>query len=327
MKICIYGAGAIGGLLGARLALANQEVTLIARGAHLEAMQDRGLCLRSRGEEHVVHLFCTQNPAEVDPQDYVIVTLKAHSAPGVVHAMQPLLGPDTAVVTAVNGVPWWYFYKLEGPWRDRIIESVDPGGAQWREIGPERAIGCVVYPACEIVEPGVVEHLSGDRFIIGEPSGEKTERVQRLSKVLGSAGFKAPVRRIRDEIWVKLWGNLCFNPLSALTHGTLEMLATDLGTRSIIRTMMLEAQAIGEKLSVRFGVDVEKRIDGAAAVGAHKSSMLQDLERGRPMEIDALVTAVQELGRLVEAATPTIDLVLALVQQRARVAGCYGKLD
>lgn len=323
MKICIYGAGAIGGLLGARLAMAGEDVTLIARGAHLQAMQDRGLCLRSGGAEYVVHPLCTGEPAEAGPQDFVIIALKAHSVSGVVDAIQPLLGPNTAIVTAANGVPWWYFYKLEGPWRDHILESVDPGGAQWRRLGPERAIGCVVYPACEIAEPGVIAHLSGDRFILGEPSGEKTERVQRLSSILIQAGFRAPTRDIRDEIWVKLWGNCCFNPLSALTHGTLEVLATDPGTRAVIRSMMREAQAIGEKLGVRFSVDIETRIDGAAAVGAHKSSMLQDLERGRPMEIDALVTAVQELGRLVGVATPTLDLVLALVQQRARIAGCY----
>jgi 2-dehydropantoate 2-reductase len=323
MKLCIYGAGAIGGFLGARLALAGEDVSLIARRAHLKAMQERGLKLRSGGEEQVIHPRCTDDPAQLGEQDYVIVTLKAHAVPGIVDSMQPLLGPETVVVTALNGVPWWYFYKLEGPWQDRIIESVDPDGVQWRKIGPERAIGCVVYPACEVSEPGVIEHLSGERFIIGEPSGEKTERVNRLSKALIGAGFKAPIRRIRDEIWVKLWGNVSFNPLSVLTHGTLEVLAQDQGTRAIIRNMMVEAQAIGEKLGVRFGVDVEKRIDGAAAIGAHKSSMLQDLERGRTMEIDAMVTAVQELGRGVDVNTPTIDLVLELVKQRARVAGCY----
>ncbi|MGH8501419.1 MAG: 2-dehydropantoate 2-reductase [Gammaproteobacteria bacterium] len=323
MKICVYGAGAIGGLLGARLWMVGQDVTLIARGAHLRAMQKRGLRLRSGGETHITHPRVMEDPAQAGEQDFVIVALKAHSVPAIVDAMLPLLGPRTAVVSAVNGVPWWYFYRLEGPWENTIVQSVDPGGAQWRKWGPQRAIGCVVYPACEIVEPGVIEHLNGDRFIIGEPNGEKTAPVRELSQALIQAGFKAPIRRIRDEIWVKLWGNLCFNPLSALTHGTLEQLANDPGTRAIARAMMREGQAIGERLGVRFGVDVEQRIDGAAAVGAHKTSMLQDLERGRPMEIDALVTAVQELGKLVDVATPTIDLVLALVQQRARLAGCY----
>ncbi|HIF24535.1 MAG TPA: 2-dehydropantoate 2-reductase [Gemmatimonadetes bacterium] len=324
MKICIYGAGAIGGYLGVQLALAGVDVTLIARGPHLEAMRAKGLKLLIDGEERVAHPFCTADPSEAGPQDYVIVTLKAHSAPAVVQPMQPLLGPETAVVTAVNGVPWWYFYGLEGPWRDHRLETVDPGGAQWSGIGPERAIGCVVYPATEVVEPGVIQHLDGNRFTLGEPSGEKTDRVKALASAFISAGLRAPVRRIRDEIWVKLWGNLSFNPISALTLETLDTVATDVGTRAVAKAMMLEAKAIGDELGVRFPVDVERRIDGAAAVGAHRTSMLQDLERGRPMEIDALVSSVQEMGRLVGVPTPTIDVVLALVQQRARVAGAYG---
>jgi 2-dehydropantoate 2-reductase len=238
--------------------------------------------------------------------------------------MKPLLGPDTAVVTASNGIPWWYFHDLEGPLRNHKLKSIDPDGRQWDLIGPERAIGCVTYSACEISEPGVVRHISGNRFVLGEPDGEKTQRVQKLSEALINAGFKAPVRpEIRNDIWVKLWGNLCFNPLTALTHATLDVAATDPGTRQIARDMMLEAQSIGEKLGVRFGVDVDRRIDGAASVGAHKTSMLQDLERGRSMEIDALVTVVQEMGQLTEVATPNIDIVLGLIQQRARAAGCY----
>lgn len=324
MKICIYGAGAIGGYLGVQLALAGVDVTLIARGPHLEAMRAKGLKLLIDGEERVAHPFCTADPSEAGRQDYVIVTLKAHSTPAVVKPMQPLLGPKTAVVTAVNGVPWWYFYALEGPWRDHRLETVDPGGAQWSGIGPERAIGCVVYPATEVVEPGVIQHLDGNRFTLGEPSGEKTDRVKALASAFISAGLRAPVRRIRDEIWVKLWGNLSFNPISALTLETLDTVATDVGTRAVAKAMMLEAKAIGDELGVRFPVDVERRIDGAAAVGAHRTSMLQDLERGRPMEIDALVSSVQEMGQLVGVPTPTIDVVLALVQQRARVAGAYG---
>lgn len=323
MRICIYGAGAIGGYLGVQLSLAGEDVTLIARGPHLEAMQKNGVRLRIDGEERIAHPRCTSDPTEAGEQDYVIVTLKAHSAPAVVDAMQPLLGPDTAVVSAVNGVPWWYFHRLEGPWEGTRLRSVDPDDVQWSGIGPERAIGCVVYPATEVVEPGVIQHLDGNRFSLGEPSGDKTERVLALAGALKGAGFRAPVRRIRDELWVKLWGNLCFNPISALTLETLDTVATDPGTRAVSRAMMLEAQAIGEKLGVRFPIDVDKRIDGAAAVGAHRTSMLQDLERGRAMEIDALVTAVQEMGRLVDEPTPTIDTVLALVQQRGRVAGAY----
>ena len=323
MRVAVYGAGAIGGLLGAYLARTDAEVALIARGPHLAAMRERGLEVRG-ASPFTVRPRCTDDPAELGHQDYVIVALKAHSVPGVVDAMRPLLGPETAVVFAVNGVPWWYFHRLPGPYENRRLESVDPGGRQREVIGPERALACVVYPAAEVVEPGVIEHVEGDRFSLGEPSGEVSERAQRLSKLLIGSGLKAPVRpRIRDEIWVKLWGNLSFNPISALTGATLEQIVADDGTRAVARAMMVEAQAIGERLGVRFGVDVDKRIAGAAAVGAHKTSMLQDLERGRPMEIDALVTAVQELGRLVEVPTPAIDAVLALVRQRARLAGCY----
>lgn len=323
MRICIYGAGAIGGYLGGQLALAGEDVTLIARGPHLEAMRSEGLKLLIDGEMRTARPTCTDDPAEVGEQDYVIVTLKAHSAPLVVDAMQPLLGPETAVVTAMNGVPWWYFYRLEGAWEDYRIDAVDPGGVQWEGIGPERAIGCVVYPATEVVEPGVIEHQEGNRFTLGEPSNEKTERVQALARALVGAGFRAPVRRIRNEIWVKLWGNLSFNPISVLTLETLDVIATDPGTRAVAKAMMLEAQEVAEKLGVRFPVDVERRIDGAAGVGPHRTSMLQDLERGREMEIDALVTAVQEMGRLVDVPTPTIDVVLALVRQRAMVAAAY----
>ncbi len=324
MKICIYGAGAIGGYLGFRLADAGAaEVSFIARGRNLEVMRDAGLTLHENGDSRTIPVTATEDPSTLGPQDYVIVAVKAPAAPGIVEAMQPLLGPDTAVVTAMNGVPWWYFHGLEGPWKDRILYSVDPGGRQWHGIGPERAIGCVVYPAAELVEPGVVAHHYGERFIVGEPSGEKTRRVRALSGAFAGAGLKAPVRDIRDEIWVKLWGNLCFNPISALTTATLEEIALDPGTHDVARAMMVEGQAIGEALGVTFKLDIEKRIDGAKSVGAHKTSMLQDLERGRPMEIDALLTVVQEMGTLVSVPTPTIDTVLALLQQRARLAGCY----
>jgi 2-dehydropantoate 2-reductase len=324
MKICIYGAGAIGGYLGAGLALNGADVTLIARGPHLAAMQKNGLKLIKDGEERTARVTATGDPSEAGPQDYVIITLKAHSVPPIADRFAPLFHDETAVVWGVNGIPWWYFYGLDGDYTDRRVECLDPGGVLWENLGPERMIGCAVYPAAEVTEPGVIQHVEGDRFSLGEPSGEKTDRIQALSAALIEAGFKAPVRpQIRNELWVKLWGNLSFNPISALTHATLETIGTDPGTREIARRMMLEGQAIGEALGTRFAVDVEKRINGAVAVGAHKTSMLQDLERGRPMEIDALVTAVQEMGRMVEVKTPYIDAVLALVRQRAREAGCY----
>jgi len=276
------------------------------------------------GRSQTVDIKATDNPADLRPQDYVIVTLKAHSIPGVVATMQPLLGPDTAVVFAVNGVPWWYFYCLKGRHQNHRLESVDPGGAIWQGIGPKRAIGCVVYPAAEISEPGVISHRSGNRFSLGEPTGERSDRAVSLAALLTEAGLKAPVRlRIRDEIWIKLWGNASFNPLSALIGATLSRNASDPDTRLIISHIMSEIQSVGEAHGARFAVNIDKRIAGAAAVGDHKTSMLQDLERGRPMEIDALVGAVQELAVLAEISTPNLDMILALVKQRARLAGCY----
>lgn len=326
MKICIYGAGAIGGYMGAKLAEAGAEVSLVARGPHLAAMQANGLTLIEEGERKTVKVRAEQDPAALGPQDYVIVTLKAHSVPPLVPLMQPLLGPETTVVSGVNGVPWWYFHKIGGALEGRRVHAVDPGDAQWNGFGPDRVLGCVVYPAAEVIEPGIVNHIEGNRFSLGEPDGSKSARATALSEALAAAGLKAPVRpRIRDEIWVKLWGNLSFNPISALTHATLDVLCTDEGTRAVAKGMMLEAQAIAEALGVKFPIDVERRIDGGAAVGAHRTSMWQDLDAGRPMEIDALVTAVQELGRLTEIPTPTIDIVLALVRLRARTAGLYGK--
>ncbi|MBB5689828.1 2-dehydropantoate 2-reductase [Roseomonas alkaliterrae] len=325
MRLCIFGAGAIGGLMAARLAAKGDvEVTVIARGPHLAAMQAHGLKLLSEGSETVVRPRCVASAAEAGVQDYVVVTLKAHSLPGAAAQMQPLLGPETAVVSAVNGVPWWYFHGLGGPHEGRVVESVDPGGVVSALLPPARAIGCIVYPAAEVIAPGVIEHTYGDRFSLGEPDGSRSPRAQRLSEALIAAGFKAPVRpRIRDELWVKLWGNLAFNPISALTTATLDVLIADDGQRGVARAMMLEGQRVAEALGVRFAIDVDKRIAGAAEVGAHKTSMLQDLERGRPMEIEALLGAVVELADLVGEPAPTCRTVLALVRARAKAAGCW----
>lgn len=321
MKICIYGAGAIGGYMGAQLALAGADVSFIARGPHLAAMREHGVRLQIEGEERVAKVRCTSDPQELGPQDYVFITLKAHSVPGVVDLMQPLLGPKTAVVTGVNGIPYWYFHKHGGELEGTTLESVDPGGRQWRGIGPERAIGCVLYPAAEIVEPGVIRHVYGKKFPIGEPDGTKTERIRHLAEMMEAAGLEAPIRdNIRDEIWLKLWGNLCFNPISALTHATLDVITSDPATRALSRQMMMEAKDIAERFGVSFRVDVERRIDGAGAVGAHKTSMLQDLEAGRAMEIDPLLTVIQEMGQRVGAQTPMVDAVLGLVKQRDRMA-------
>ena len=314
MKICIYGAGAIGAYLGARLIEAGCEVTLIARGPHLQAMRENGLTLQTGDEQQTLQVNCTDNPAEVGPQDYVVVTLKAHSVAPIVEQILPLLGPDTPIVTAQNGVLWWYFHGLPGPWENHQLDTADTDGLIWKTLGPERAIGCVVYPSCEIVEPGVVRHLDGDRFMLGEPDGSKSERVVALADAFSSAGLKAPVRKkIRDDIWFKLLGNATFNPVSVLTGGTLEQMCRDPGIRAVIRGMMHEAQQVADRLGVKFVMDIEKRINGAENVGAHKTSMLQDFDQGRPLEIDALVASVSELGRLVDVPTPTLDAVLSMV--------------
>jgi 2-dehydropantoate 2-reductase len=327
VKLAIYGAGAIGAYLGIELALGGVDVSLIGRGPHLAAMKANGARLRVGGSEKVAHPRCTEEPAELEPQDVVIIALKAHSVPAICARLQPLLGPQTAVVTAVNGIPWWYFYRLKGAYENRRVRAVDPDDVQWTRIGPERALGCVIYPAAEIVAPGVVEvqpHLSSNRLPIGEPSGERTARAEALSKALIATGFKSPVRPdIRTDIWVKLWGNLAFNPISALTTSTLVDLVRDPGTRAVARAMMVEGAQIAEALGVRFPIGVDARIKGAEEVGAHRTSMLQDLTLGRPMEIDALVLAVAELGDLVGIETPAIDTVYALVRRRAIEAGCY----
>ena len=324
MKICVFGAGAIGGYMGVKLAQAGADVSLVARGPHLAAMQQNGLRLIEEGQEHKVSVSASDTPADLGEQDYIIITLKAHSVPPVVEKMRPLIGKNTTIVSGVNGVPWWYFHKIGGPLEGTRLHSVDPDDAQWNGFGPDNVLGCVVYPAAEVIEPGVIKHIEGNRFSLGEPDGSKSERAIALSQALSAAGLKAPVRpKLRDEIWVKLWGNLSFNPISALTHATLDVLCTDEGTRPIARAMMLEAQEIAEKLGVKFPIDVERRIDGGAAVGAHRTSMLQDLDQGRPMEIDALVASVQELGKITQTPTPIIDTVLGLVRLRARTANLY----
>ena len=324
MRIGIFVAGAIGGWLGVKLHQVGAEVTFVARGPHLAAMQENGITLKSGGEIVSVRPRCLGDAREAGVQDYVFVTLKAHSLPAAAPSIAAMMGPGTALVTGINGVPYWYFHGLDSSLRDSVVVSVDPDGAVSRTLPPRTAIGAVIYPAAEVVEPGVIEHIYGDRVSLGEPNGSRSERAEALSKLMFQAGIKAPIRpRIRDEIWVKLWGNLAFNPLSALTTATLDRLTAPGPLRDLSRAMMVEAQAVGEALGVRFAIGVDQRIDGAAQVGAHKTSMLQDLERGRPIEIDALLGAVVELGALVGKPMPTCAMVLELVRERARQSGCY----
>jgi 2-dehydropantoate 2-reductase len=325
MKFCIYGAGAIGGYLAVELALCGHDVCIIARGPHLQAIQERGLKLIIKGREKVADIAATDDPRMFGPQDFVICALKAHQAYDSAASFAPLLGPTTAVLTAMNGIPWWYFYKAGGRFDGYHLQSVDLGGRQWDKIQPQRAIGCVVDPACEVVEPGVIVHHEFNRFTLGEPDGSSSSRVLALSKALTEAGLDAPVRdNIRWNIWLKLWGNVCFNPISALTGATLDRITTEPALRALCKTMMLEARSVNEALAIHIPAKmIDRRLAAAGSVVGHKMSMLQDLERGRSLEIDALVTVVPELGRLTGVATPVIDAILALVQERARAAGLY----
>ena len=327
-RICIFGAGAIGGYVGAALHEAGAEVSLVARGPHLEAIRADGLGLEKDGKVTRYSLPASDRPPDLGPQDYVILAIKAHTIPMILDDLMPLLGPDTAVVPAVNGLPWWYFHKAQtGTALDeKPLQAVDPGGRVWNEIGPQRAIGCVVYPACEIAAPGLVKHLDGDRFTLGEPSMEQSERVKTLSSLMIAGGLKAPQKpRIRDEIWVKLWGNCSFNPVSALTGATLDAIGNDPESRALVHAIMTEVKSVGEAIGVRFSVPIEKRIDGAAAIVGHKPSTRQDIEAGRPLEIDPLVTAVLELAEGLGIETPALAHVTALLKLQAETLGLYSR--
>ena len=327
MKIAVVGAGAIGGYLGAKLSMAGEDVTFIARNRNLQAINANGfkLILEDGTQAHAPNARAVQHPADAGPQDAVLLTVKAHQVADLLPDLRGLFGPQTMVVTMINGVPWWYFQRLGGAWDGQVLESVDPGGRIAAQIESERIIGSVVYPASELVEPGVVRVIEGNRFTLGELDGSRSERIEALSQAMIRAGFKSPVSKdIRGEIWVKLWGNLSFNPISALTHATLEEICTFAPTRQLAAAMMTEAQAIGEKLGVEFKVSLDKRIAGAQAVGAHKTSMLQDVEHGRAIELAALVGAVIELGRITGVPTPTIDAVHALASLLARTLQTQG---
>ena len=321
-SVCVFGAGAIGGLLAARLEAAGTRVSIVARGAHLAAVQRDGLVLVSGGERIVTRPAAVPHGDAIGTQDYLILTLKAHSLEPALPQLAPLVGPGTTIVTAINGVPWWYTHGLPAPLGGRRVISVDPAGALWNALPPAQCLGCIVYPAATIAAPGVIDHSYGDRFSLGEPSGDRSARANALSALLISAGLKAPVRpRIRDELWVKLWGNMAFNPISALTTATLDVITGEPDSRAVARAMMLEAQAVAEALGITFAIDVDKRIAGAAEVGRHKTSMLQDMEMGRPLEIEAILGAVVEMADWVGRAVPISRAMVALVRQRAAMRG------
>ena len=319
MRIAIVGAGAIGAYLGAKLSASGEEVFLIARGPHLKAMQAHGVRVRSPEGDFEAHPTATGDFKEIGPVDYVFLTVKAHGLTEVAPRLEPLLNPDTAVVSAQNGIPWWYFQRHGGPWDGTQIESVDPGGVISKAIAAERIIACIVYPSALIVEPGVIQHVEGNRFSMGELDGTTTERCRRLADTLTKSGLRCPIRsRIRDELWAKLLGNLAFNPISALTRATLSEIATHPEARAVARAAMEEADAVATGLGVKIPVTIDRRIDGAEKVGDHKTSMLQDVEAGKPIELESLVGAVVELGEKLGLPMPYTKTIYACAKLLAQ---------
>ncbi len=324
MKICIFGAGAIGGYLGSQLHKSGTPTSVVVQGADLDAIRQGGLKIRAGGSEEALEMQVTGNPSDLGVQDCVILAMKAHESWAAAEELAPLLGPDTMVVTIQSGVPWWYFHGLPGQYTNMRLESVDPGDRQWRAIGPERVIGCTPYIIAEKAGPGVIEYIEGKNFGLGEPDRRETDRVKSLGQLFTDAGLKPRIYpEIRNDIWLKLWGNLCFHPISALTRAPLDAIALDPATRSVARNMMQEAERIGRRLGVHFRVDIERRINSAAELKGQRTSMLQDLERGETLELDPVLSAVQEMGRIVDLDTPYIDCVLGLTQQMGRIAGVY----
>ena len=316
-EVCVFGGGAIGGFLAARLALAGAGVTIVARGAHRAAMLSGGLVLESGGTRAVCHPTIADDPAALGPQDILFLTVKAHSLLPALPTLRRLIGPRTIIVAGVNGLPWWYFHSAGGAFDGRRIEAVDPGGAVSAGLPPEQTLGCVLYAAADVPSPGVVRHGGGERFTLGEPGGGESERARRIAGVLERAGLQAPVAgRIRDEIWVKLWGNMAFNPISALTTAGMDGITGDAGVRGVARAMMLEGRAVAEALGVTFTTDIDMRLARAAGIGAHRTSMLQDLDRGRPLEVEAVLGAVVEVAAWVGVPVPLSAAMLALVRQR-----------
>lgn len=317
MKICIVGAGATGGYLGVKLINAGFDVSLVARGAHLTAMKKKGLTLIENDKEITCSPKCSDSMKELGKMDFIFITLKAYSINGLVEEISTMFDENTSVISAYNGIPWWYFFGAEGQFKNYRIKCIDPENIQWNVITPERIIGCVVYPATEIIEPGVIKHIEGNRFSLGEPNGAQTERISRISKAMARADLKAPVRKnIRQEIWMKLIGNLAFNPLSVITGETLDVLLLNEENKKTAYEAMKEASSIMDKLNVPMSISIDQRIEGAAKVGSHKTSMLQDYERGKELELDALVVAVKEIADLLGIKTPTIDRILHTVTEK-----------
>lgn len=324
MKICIFGGGSIGGLLAVNLERIGLKVSVIARGQHLEAMKKNGLTLiNPLGDKTTAVVNCTDDAKSLGVQDYLFLTIKSPALLPSLESIRPLVGKNTTVITCMNGIPHWYFHKLNSKYANYKIDCLDPDLLIDNILPPDNIVGSVVYPACEIIEPGKIKHIAGNRFSLGEPDGSESDRIKFISETLKKTGLRAPIQKnIRDEIWLKLIGNLSFNPISALTGGTLEQICNDQGTEEIVREMMFEAKTIAEKLGAKINMSIEKRIDGARKVGAHKTSMLQDIEARKPIEIDAIMVAVKELGDLTNSPTPFINTILNLTLQKAKLIGC-----
>ncbi|MGY4907036.1 2-dehydropantoate 2-reductase [Streptomyces sp. 900116325] len=322
MKIAVLGAGAIGAFVGAALHRGGADVHLIARGPHLQAIRERGVSVISPRGDFVAHPHATDNPTEIGPVDFVFLGLKAHSYASSGPLIEPLLGAHTAVVAGQNGIPWWYFHRLAGPYEGRRIEAVDPGGATSKVLAPERAVGCVVYPATVIEAPGVIRHLEGTRFSIGEPGGGISARCTALSEAMIAGGLKCPVEpNLRDDIWIKLMGNVAFNPISALTRATMVEICQHPPTRRLVAQLMEETLDIASRVGSTPDISIEKRLRGAEGVGNHKTSMLQDLEAGKQLELDAIVTAVVEMADITGAEAPRLRAVHAATDLLARRTG------
>jgi 2-dehydropantoate 2-reductase len=315
MNITVIGAGAIGGHIAAKLAAAGERVTVVARGEHLKAIRERGLILKENGEEIVARVEATDRITEAGGADLIVLGVKAHQLAPIAADVASIVAPATMIMTTQNGIPWWYFYKHGGPHEGVRLESVDPGGVIARHLPIDAVVAAISYQAAEIEGPGVIRHVEGHRLPLAEIDGRKTERIAALSELFTRAGFKSPaLSDVRTEIWTKLWGNLTFNPVSALSHATLEDICRFPPTRALAAAMMREAQGVGEAFGIRFRLSVDKRIAGAESIGAHKTSMLQDIEHGRGTEIDALLGSVIELARLADVATPHLDAIYAVTK-------------
>ena len=325
-KICIFGAGAIGGYIAACLKKTNAEISLIARGAHKKAIEEKGLTLIKNNKSENFKFNVTDDPKTLDVQDYIFISVKAHSISNIVDNLSPIINDQTSIISTVNGLPWWYFYKSNtGTSLDnKYIESVDPNGKIWNTFKPERAIGCVVYPACEITEPGVIKHNEGERFSLGEPDGTKSVRLKKIADLLIAGGLKVPQKKnLRDEIWIKLWGNCSFNPVSALTNKTLDEIGKDKELIDLVRKLMEECQMVGEKIGVKFNVSIDDRIKGATSVIGHKPSTTQDLNAGKPLEIDPIIGSIIEIANKLKVETPNLKTINSRLKIKAENMGLY----